>query len=599
MIKKMTKYSFVLFHKEAAPFMEHLQNLGLVDVTRQEKAVDSQSRELYDKILRYDSVLLNLETLLKDKQLRKKEKSRSDVKDVKAEELLAVAQEKIKLRGDLQKSLSDAISELREAVKWGEFDKEDLKRLSALGYTLHFYQCNEKIYKKEWEEEFPLAILNKNASSLYFLVLENDGADYKFPLTESKFPERPASEVEKDIDRIEEEIGRNLSDLAALGEYIGELKKQRKDAESDFDLYMAKASAASEAEDTISVFEGFAPEENDREIEDFLKRENAYYIKEAAKEEDNPPVLLKNNAYSKLFEPIGELYMLPRYGEHDLTAYFAPFYMLFFGLCLGDIGYGLLLLVAGIIASYKLPEYKGYAKLVAWLGFGSIIMPLLSGTFFGGKLADIFGMSEKARALFFDDMQMFWFAIIFGLVQIVFARIMSAIFAISSKGILAGLHNIGWAILITWAAVWYASTQVPFSYPPFVNYIGLGGLVLILLFTSDNKNIFVKLFKGVAALYDITGVFGDMLSYIRLFGLGTTGGILGLVVNSIASQLGAVPYVGWLLMGIMLIFGHIFVLFISALGAFVHPMRLTFVEFYKNVGFDGGGRAYNPLKRNK
>ena len=132
-----------------------------------------------------------------------------------------------------------------------------------------------------------------------------------------------------------------------------------------------------------------------------------------------------------------------------------------------------------------------------------------------------------------------------------------------------------------------------------MNYIGLGGLVLILLFTSDNKNIFVKLFKGVAALYDITGVFGDMLSYIRLFGLGTTGGILGLVVNSIASQLGAVPYVGWLLMGIMLIFGHIFVLFISALGAFVHPMRLTFVEFYKNVGFDGGGRAYNPLKRNK
>ena len=226
MIKKMTKYSFVLFHKEAAPFMEHLQNLGLVDVTRQEKAVDSQSRELYDKISRYDSILLNLETLLKDKQLRKKEKSRSDVK---AEELLAVAQEKIKLRGDLQKSLSDAISELREAVKWGEFDKEDLKRLSALGYTLHFYQCNEKIYKKEWEEEFPLAILNKNASSLYFLVLENDGADYKFPLTESKFPERPASEVEKDIDRIEEEIGRNLSDLAALGEYIGELKKQRKE----------------------------------------------------------------------------------------------------------------------------------------------------------------------------------------------------------------------------------------------------------------------------------------------------------------------------------------------------------------------------------
>ena len=594
MIKKMTKYSFVLFHKEAALFMEHLQDLGLVDITRKDKAVDSSSKEIYDKIASYDSLLIKLGIILKDKELLKREKASLKIRP---EELHAVAEEKIRIKGELQKAHSDALSELNEAQKWGEFDKEDLNRIEAMGYIPHFYRCNEKIYKKEWENEHPLAVLNKKAGVFYFMLLSEKGEELEFALTEEKFPERTASQVQKEIERIEGEIEVNLAELSALGEYIDEIKKERDKTKERFDLYMAQASAVEQAEQTISIFEGFAPQENDGEIEEFLKKENAYYIKEEAKEEDDPPIQLKNNAYTGLFEVIGELYMLPRYGEHDLTLYFAPFYMLFFGLCLGDMGYGLVLLVAGIVAGYKMPQYKGYAKLVSWLGFGSIVMPLLSGTFFGTTLADIFNMSDKARSLFFDNMQMFWFAIIFGLFQIVFARILNAIFAIRSKGLLAGLHNIGWAILITWAAVWYASSQVPFSYPGYVNYFGLAALALIILFTSDNKNIFIKLFKGVSALYDITGVFGDMLSYIRLFGLGTTGGILGLVVNSIASQLGAVPYVGWLLMGIMLVFGHIFVLLISALGAFVHPMRLTFVEFYKNVGFDGGGRAYRPLKK--
>lgn len=594
MIKKMTKYSFVLFHREAAPFMEHLQTLGLMDITRRDKAIDSRSKELYDLMARYDNAILNLNTLLKDKELRKKNKGRIEVE---TGALLSLTEEKTRLKGELEKTHADLKAELREAHKWGEFSRNDLERLGALGYNLHFYQCNKKLFKEQWEAEYNLAILNRQESSIYFIILENDGPEYRFPLAEAKFPERPASMIEEEIGQTEKKMEQNCSELLALGEYTGELARQRETVAEEFDLYMAKASADKEAEETISIFEGFAPTEDDRKIEEFLKGENAYYIKEAAKEEDNPPVQLKNNFYSRLFEPIGELYMLPRYGEHDLTPYFAPFYMLFFGLCLGDMGYGLVLLIAGIIAAYKVPEYKGYAKLVAWLGFGSIVMPLLSGTFFGGKIADMFNLPEDAKGLFFNDMQMFWFAIIFGLVQIVFARILNAIFAIRDKGLLAGLHNIGWAILIAWGAVWYASTQVPFDYPAFVNYAGWAGLALIIIFTSDNRNIFVKLFKGVAALYDITGVFGDMLSYIRLFGLGTTGGILGLVVNSVASQLGAVPYVGWLFMGIMLIVGHIFVLFISALGAFVHPMRLTFVEFYKNTGFDGGGRAYNPLKK--
>jgi V/A-type H+-transporting ATPase subunit I len=105
--------------------------------------------------------------------------------------------------------------------------------------------------------------------------------------------------------------------------------------------------------------------------------------------------------------------------------------------------------------------------------------------------------------------------------------------------------------------------------------------------------------KGAFSLYDITGIFGDMLSYIRLFGLGTAGGILGLVVNSVAMNMSGIPYVGWFFTGLMLLVGHTAVLLLNSLGAFVHPMRLTFVEFYKNAGFGGGGRAFRPLTKNE
>ena len=93
----------------------------------------------------------------------------------------------------------------------------------------------------------------------------------------------------------------------------------------------------------------------------------------------------------------------------------------------------------------------------------------------------------------------------------------------------------------------------------------------------------------------VTGVFGDLLSYIRLFALGISSAILGFVFNDISLQLLNIPYVGWLFFLILLLFGHSINLFLATLGGFIHPMRLTFVEFYKNAGFEGGGKEYKPF----
>lgn len=193
---------------------------------------------------------------------------------------------------------------------------------------------------------------------------------------------------------------------------------------------------------------------------------------------------------------------------------------------------------------------------------------------------------------------MFWFAIIFGLAHIIFARLITAIDSIIRKGWQYGMGNIGWVIIIVWASFAYAKTMIPeLALPSWFNYLAIAGGVLILGFSSTEGNIFMRIIKGTISLYDITGIFGDMLSYIRLFGLGTSGGILGMVINSVAFSLTAIPYVGWFFTILLLIVGHIAVLGLSCLGAFVHPMRLTFVEFYKNAGFTGGGKEFRPLRK--
>ena len=121
---------------------------------------------------------------------------------------------------------------------------------------------------------------------------------------------------------------------------------------------------------------------------------------------------------------------------------------------------------------------------------------------------------------------------------------------------------------------------------------------MILLFNDPKANLIIRILKGMWQLYDITGLFGDVLSYIRLFALGVSGGILGLVINSIAGEFLGIPYIGWLIWIVFLIIGHTGNILLSGLGSFVHPMRLTFVEFYKNSGWTGGGKEYKPFKKN-
>ncbi len=594
MIKKMTKYSFVIFHKEADAFLKSLQEVGVVDVTRQKRAIDSLSMEKFEEIAQYNSAAKALKRL-KDESLAAKvtipaEKPLTE-NPVKRYQELSAEIERTKNNLALLKA------EYKMAEPWGAFTEKNISDIKALGYKPLFYTVSKAKYEKEWENEWPIFTVNATEGKMYLVILAQNDEKPSLPVQEATFPQTSADVLLDEIKAAEEKMASCKSTLLALTNCIDDIEERKEELFADLDLYLANEGSSKKADNTIAIFEAFAPTDIDESVVKFLEEHNVYYLKEEAKNEDNPPIKLKNNFFAKLYEPIGELYMLPKYGELDLTMFYAPFYMLFFGFCLGDMGYGLVLILAGLFVNFKMPKYANYGKLIAWLGLGTVIMPALSGTFFGAKLYELFPIPQNITELFFNDMQMFWFAILFGIFQIIVARLIQCVYNLIKKNYRVGLNSLGWAVSIAWATLAYASVEAGFDYPAFVNYIGIAGLALIVLFGSDAKNPIVRLFKGTFTLYDSTSVFGDVLSYIRLFGLATSGGILGFVINSISMTLGEVPYIGWLLMIIMLIIGHTFVMLLSSLGAFVHPLRLTFIEFYKNAGFEGGGRAYNPLKK--
>jgi len=606
MIVKMTKYSFIVLSSGINEFISKIQEIGLVDITRSRKGIDAESNERFETLQRYHSVMGRLD--IDQKEYSEIKPASVEIDAMSDIQLLDFVEETFRKKKELHNRISGLGREAAAAEPWGDFSNSEMDRIRDLGYEPKFFCIREDKFKPEWEEAFILWKINQANGYIYLAVLEprTSGKSSKsvFPFNEAKFPEKCSSDLLREKSDAENELAEINALIAAFPSYKERMENDRSRIEESLDRYIVTAAASQEVEGNISILEGFAPSAEDGRIAAELDKMDAYYFCEDAKVEDNPPVKLHNNWFARLFEPVGGLYELPNYGEVDLTPYFAPFYMLFFGFCLGDMGYGMILLALGITVALKgKGNIKGYGKLVMFLGLGTVIMAMFSGSFFGTKIYELIQMPESVQALFFSDLKMFWFAIVFGIFQIIFARVLKAVVAFIHKAWAVGITEIGWSFIIIWCTLAYAGSMNNTSYmsPILSGVLGIGGLAAVLCFSKPIKGkfFFLSPFTGIISLYDITGVFGDVLSYIRLFGLGTTGGILALVVNSISLSLGSIPYVGWFFCLVMLVFGHLAMMGLSCLGAFVHPVRLTFVEFYKNAAFQGGGRAYNPLKINK
>ena len=608
MIEKMQKYLFLIYHREYEGFLQSLRELGVVHIK------ETKSPKQFDNL----QALLAKRKDLADLRRRVKSLRSKDAPEVsmilpQSEEQGVAVRSEIEELMEKERNLANQIVAQRREIDywsiWGEYDLDLMKKLENAGYKLHFYVVASQQFKEEWIEEYRAVKVNDFRAQAYFVTIGQSG-DARPEADEVKAPTASMDEMQKKLETLLQEAEETHNRIVEFADTrLGELDGYDRFIERDFDFANALLQAEPEANDTLMVLEGWVPERVADKIAPALDGVPCYYEQVEIQENDNVPVKLKNNRYARLFEMITKMYSLPNYGELDITALFAPFFMLFFALCFGDGGYGLLLLIGATVAKTKAKEdgVKSVCSMLMWLGGTTAIVGSLMGTVFGMVMPWTGGtiLGSVPDTYILNQNTMMYLSVVLGLIQIVFGKFIAGYKTQVQKGFKYGLATYCWAILILFGGLGLVAMMLGEGHPLLALastvLLGIAALafVIALFYNTPGKNIFLNFGSGLWATYNnASGLLGDTLSYIRLFAIGLTGGILGGVFNNLAVQVGGGLPVGlnFVVMAIILLFGHGLNFGLCMISSLVHPLRLTFVEFYKNAEFEGGGRQYTPFK---
>lgn len=605
MVAKMKKFTFLVFYKDYEAFLNDLRDLGLIHVATNDKVVSDDEA--------------SLSFVAKLKQLQETKKVLIKARDKKNDQTLHTAdiergfqlinevdsiQQK---KASLQQQLQVASKERDAIAPWGDFDPQMLKKIADSGYKIHFCVVPNAQYNPEWESKLDAIVIKQEASKTYFVaVTKSETLVDELGIEEVKIPEVSLSKLNALIDSLKDEMRQLEQQMMQLSADIPSIDAAIKQVESEITFARVKGSGNKFADDKLMLLQGWAPEDNMNEISQYLESKNAYFEISDPMPDDDVPIKFKNNRFARLFEPIAELYMLPKYNEIDLTPYFAPFYMVFFGLSLGDIGYGLFLFLAATIVKILQKKKLGSSlkvvlSLTQVLGASTMVAGLLTGGFFGFSIYDlkIPFVQQLKDIIFFDNNQMFMLSLVLGVVQILFGMCMKVANRIKQLGFVYALSTIGWIVLLVSFIVSALLNNLMPMFGALHLIFLIPSVVLIFFFNSPGKNLFMNFGLGLWDSYNMaTGLLGDILSYVRLFALGLSGGILASVFNSLATGMSPKnAVVGPLVTIFIFLIGHTINIFMNVLGAIVHPVRLTFVEFYKNAEFEGGGKKYNPFRK--
>ena len=605
MVAKMKKFTFLAFYRDYDAFLHDLRDLGLIHVAASDRPVEDN--EQLDEFLVKLKQLREAQKIL-NRQIDKKSAAPLNEPDIERGKTIPREIELIQnATASLNQQLQVSIKERELLRPWGNFDPENIERLRKAGYMLDFFIVPDNQYNPEWETTHDAVVVKRETSRTYFVTLtRNEKVADELNLESVKIPGISLTQLDGLIASLRKKIQVQDQKLKALAAELPSLKAAIKDIEQRMNYTRVHQSGTSLADDKLMLLQGWAPADNQREISDYLELKAVYFDVADPTPDDEVPIKFKNNKFARLFEPIAELYMLPKYNEIDLTPYFAPFYMVFFGLSLGDVGYGLFLFTAATLAkilqkSKLSTSMKAILSLVQVLGASTMVTGLLTGGFFGFALYDldwpiVQALKEKA---FFDNNRMFMLSLVLGVVQVLFGMCMKVFNRIKQQGFKYSLSTVGWIVLLVSFIV---AALLPNALPMFgtVHLIVLiPAALLIYFYNSPDKNPFLNLGIGLWDTYNMaTGLLGDVLSYVRLFALGLSGGILASVFNSLAAGMSPDNAIAKPIVYVLIfLIGHAINIFMNTLGAIVHPVRLTFVEFYKNSEFEGGGKKYSPFRK--
>ena len=612
MITKMKKLALLVYYKEYAAFLEKLREVGVVHIQERESG-SVESSEMEQKLsaaARYTRIVKRLEACAPEFLEPAGDASTAAAIMDKVETLVA----DIEQHRTLQQVLDKDVATLEP---WGNFDYSNVEKLEEAGYELKFFVTSAKSYQSEWESDYNAILVAERQSRKYFVTITPQGTTVDIDAEPAKLPTASLSALEGELAAVKariEEFEKELAQVAQRG--LNTVKAAQEVQKRDIEFTKVMLGGEKVSGDKLVMLEGWVPVDSVDALKAMLDNSGAFYELRDARRGDNFPVKLKNNAFTRMYEVLTKMYGMPSGTDFDPTPIVAPFFSLFFAFCMGDAGYGLLMVLFGFLLKNKLGKnMAGMMNLVITLGIFTTVMGALLGTFFGMSLLEFTGIPQSIRDFIIAgevevmgstyDKQML-LALGIGVLHISIAMTVKAINSTVFFGFKESLSAWGWWLVVVGGVIVGTLTflsVIPAGISKWV-FIAVGGVGALGIYVLNNlrRNILVNIGAGLWDTYNMaSGLLGDILSYIRLFALGLAGGMLGATFNSLAlmvveGQEGIGAVLGWIGFGLIILVGHTLNIAMSCLSAFVHPLRLTFVEYFKNAGYEGKGEEYKPFK---
>ena len=582
MITQMKKYTFLVFHREYEAFLEQLRDLGVVHVTEKAAGI-ADDAHLQELLVKSDNTRKLIAQGAPDQLLNEK--------------------------AALEQRIAATQKEADKMAIWGDFSAERMEQLKAAGYTLRYFTCP----KKNFDEQFGI-IVAEQGSTVYFVQVNNDG-EAPEGCQEQYLNQKSAADLQKDVEGLNGLlVAQNARIELWAKENIPALEEELKQLQEQIDWKRVTLNTDSEADGSLKILEGFCPIDQVPALDAVLEKQEVYYQAEDPTAEDNTPIKLRNNKFTQLFESLTGMYGWPNYGEFDPTPILAPFFLLFFAMCMGDCGYGILLMIIGVLIAKKklnIEMFDGLGPIITVLGVGTTVVGFFLGTFMGIDLYQAEWVPQALKSVMIKgevmgyDIQMV-LALCIGVFHICLAMVVKAICYTKQFGFKENIATWGWTLLIVGGLLVaiLGMTILPAAlFKGAIIAVGTVSALAIYIFNTPGRNPLINIGAGLWETYNMaTGILGDVLSYIRLYALGLAGGMLGAAFNNLGLMVmggsveGAIWF-QWIPFVLILVLGHVLNLAMSALGAFVHPLRLSFVEYFKNAGYEGKGTLYKPFKK--
>ncbi len=616
MIEKMKKLSLLLRSDDRNVILRPLQDLGVVHV---EFGKDTQRLEvllLKENITKLERIYSFIKALTAEEHTTFHQEATEDLDAI----LDVIEKTNVEIE-DLKAQGEKLAKEIAAQEIWGDYDASKLAALEGSG--LHCRFATALIAEYETVSKEPSFVeVTRDASHVYYVALNKKGEEVTL-VGQEVFLAGSLTQLKAKALGLHEDIMKRRKTLLSYGRYLDAISQGIKSYQDRLAYALANNSLVEVADGKALLLQGWFPVKKETEVKAFLEASTCAFLIETPTHKDSPPIAMKNGKLATLFEPITKVYSLPNYHEADTTAFLGPFFALFVGLCLADVGYGFLMLIATVTAFFVVKgELKKFAGLGIVLSLTTILGGILLGDMFGIQAdSSVYPSFLKSFASFGSMDQAMRLPILLGIVQVLIGHLLRSYNGFRNNGIQGALKPLGTACLVVFAAIgilqmgyfgdgphlmvgpipigpWiYAIPNLPLV----TQILAIVGIVLVLFFNGVEHHVkfYLRPAHGLWELFEFfSQILGDFLSYLRLFALGLAGGLLAMSFNTIGLMVlgkGDNPLL-WLALVVVLLLGHSINLGLALIASFVHPVRLTFVEFYKAIGFKGGGVSYSPFR---